>query len=172
MAREPHRLENLRIFGTAALAPFLAFCGADGDGGLYGPRDAGYVSNVSKQEGRKYSAQTTADITIVSMVGALLGGLAIGFFSDKVGRKRAMVTAALGGLAVSLWIAAPNIALIVVGGFLHDILCKGMAGVIPAHMNELTPGNLRGFFPRICVPDRRTLRFDHYLTSRPSWANI
>src|SRR5580704_740519 len=51
------------------------------------------------QQGRKYSAQTTADITIISMIGALLGGLAIGFFSDKVGRKRAMVTAALGGLA-------------------------------------------------------------------------
>jgi len=100
------------------------------------------------RQGRKYSAQMTADITIVSMFGALLGGLAIGFFSDKVGRKRAMVTAALGGLAVvPLWIAAPNIALIVAGGFLMQFFVQGTAGVIPAHMNELTPGNLRGFFP-------------------------
>jgi SHS family lactate transporter-like MFS transporter len=100
------------------------------------------------QQGRKYSAQTTADITIISMLGALLGGLAIGFLSDWVGRKRAMVTAALGGLAVvPLWIAAPNIALIVAGGFLMQFFVQGTAGVIPAHMNELTPGNLRGFFP-------------------------
>jgi SHS family lactate transporter-like MFS transporter len=100
------------------------------------------------QHGRKYSAQTTADITIISMFGALLGGLAIGFFSDRVGRKRAMVTAALGGLAVvPLWIGAPNIGLIVVGAFLMQFFVQGTAGVIPAHLNELTPGNLRGFFP-------------------------
>jgi SHS family lactate transporter-like MFS transporter len=100
------------------------------------------------QQGRKYSARTAADITIVSMFGALLGGLAIGYFSDRVGRKRAMVTAALGGLAVvPLWIAAPNIAFIVAGGFLMQFFVQGTAGVIPAHMNELTPANLRGFFP-------------------------
>jgi MFS transporter, SHS family, lactate transporter len=100
------------------------------------------------QQGRKYSAQTTADITIISMIGALLGGLALGFFSDKVGRKRAMVTAALGGLVVvPLWIAAPNIALTVTGVFLMQFFVQGTAGIIPAHMNELTPGNLRGFFP-------------------------
>jgi SHS family lactate transporter-like MFS transporter len=100
------------------------------------------------QHGRMYSARTTADITIISMIGALLGGLVFGFFSDKLGRKRAMVTAALGGLmVVPLWIAAPNIALIALGVFLMQFFVQGTAGIVPAHMNELTPGSLRGFFP-------------------------
>ena len=100
------------------------------------------------QHSRMYSASVTADITIISMVGALLGGLAFGLLSDRLGRKRTMVTTALGGLVVvPLWIAAPNLALIVVGVFMMQFFVQGAAGIIPAHMNELTPGHLRGFFP-------------------------
>jgi len=100
------------------------------------------------QHGRNYSARTTADITILSMIGALLGGLFFGIFSDRFGRKSAMVTAALGGLiVVPLWIAAPNVALIVLGVFLMQFFVQGAAGIVPAHLNELTPGSLRGFFP-------------------------
>jgi SHS family lactate transporter-like MFS transporter len=100
------------------------------------------------QHGRMYSARLTADITIISMVGALLGGLAFGSLSDRLGRKRTMVTTAFGGLiVVPLWIAAPNLALTVVGVFMMQFFVQGAAGIIPAHMNELTPGQLRGFFP-------------------------
>jgi SHS family lactate transporter-like MFS transporter len=100
------------------------------------------------RHGRNYSARTTADITIISMIGALLGGLFFGIFSDRLGRKSAMVTAALAGLVVvPLWIGAPNIALIVLGVFLMQFFVQGAAGVVPAHLNELTPGSLRGFFP-------------------------
>jgi MFS transporter, SHS family, lactate transporter len=100
------------------------------------------------QRGRLYSARLTADIIIISMIGALLGGIAFGFLSDKLGRKRAMVTAALCGLVVvPLWIAAPNVALCVLGVSLMQFFVQGAAGIIPAHMNELTPGNLRGILP-------------------------
>ena len=59
-----------------------------------------------------------------------------------------MVTAALCALLVApLWIAAPNTALIVLGVFLLQFFVQGAWGVIPAHINELSPGHLRGFFP-------------------------
>jgi SHS family lactate transporter-like MFS transporter len=100
------------------------------------------------QRARMYTPKQTADITIISMIGACFGGLAIGWFSDRAGRRRAMVCGSLGALLViPLWIAAPNTALIVIGVFLMQFFVQGTAGVIPAHMNELTPGHLRGFFP-------------------------
>jgi SHS family lactate transporter-like MFS transporter len=59
-----------------------------------------------------------------------------------------MITAAIGALAVvPLWIAAPATASIVAGVFLMQFFVQGAWGVIPAHINELSPGELRGFFP-------------------------
>ena len=100
------------------------------------------------QRQRMYTVRQTADITIMSMLGAILGGLAFGLFSDRSGRRRAMITAALLALAVvPLWIAAPSTALIVLGVFLMQFFVQGAWGVIPAHINELSPGHMRGFFP-------------------------
>jgi MFS transporter, SHS family, lactate transporter len=50
-------------------------------------------------------------------------------------------------LIIPLWIAAPGTALLVAGGFLMQFCVQGAWGVIPAHMNELTPAHLRGFVP-------------------------
>ena len=100
------------------------------------------------QRQRMYTPAATATITIISMVGAILGGLCFGYYSDRRGRRRAMITAGLCALlVVPLWIAAPTTALIVVGVFLMQFFVQGAWGVIPAHINELSPGHLRGFFP-------------------------
>jgi SHS family lactate transporter-like MFS transporter len=82
------------------------------------------------------------------MVGAICGGLAFGYFSDRHGRRRAMVTAILLGIVmIPLWVFAPNLPLILMGGFLMQFMVQGAWGVIPAHINELSPDQLRGFFP-------------------------
>jgi SHS family lactate transporter-like MFS transporter len=100
------------------------------------------------QRQRLYSAGDTANITMVAAFGAICGGLVFGYYSDRSGRRRAMITAALlAVVVVPLWIAAPNTALIVVGAFLVQFFVQGAWGVIPAHINELSPGALRGFFP-------------------------
>jgi SHS family lactate transporter-like MFS transporter len=97
---------------------------------------------------RKFSPAHVAEITMMSMVGATLGGITVGYFSDKFGRRRAMIGAALAALLlIPLWIAAPTSALLVLGGFLLQFCVQGAWGIIPAHMNELTPGHLRGFIP-------------------------
>src|SRR5262249_10279387 len=60
-----------------------------------------------------------AALTAFSMVGAILGGLVFGHFSDRIGRRKAIVTA-LGGalLAIPLWAFSPALALLVPGVFL------------------------------------------------------
>ena len=97
---------------------------------------------------RKFSQQGAALTTMMSMVGAMLGGLVIGYLSDLYGRRRAMVGAVIAAaLMIPLWIAAPGTASLVAGGFLMQFCVQGAWGVIPAHMNELTPAHLRGFVP-------------------------
>lgn len=97
---------------------------------------------------RHFSVQLTAWITALSMVGAIAGGLVFGLASDRFGRRRAMVLAVLLALAlVPLWVLAPSVALVALGAFLMQFMVQGAWGVIPAHINELSPDQLRGFFP-------------------------
>ena len=100
------------------------------------------------QQQRHFTPQRTAAISVIAMVGAILGGLTIGHFSDRWGRRRAMVSAVLGALLlVPLWILVRNPVAIAAGAFALQFLVQGAWGIIPAHINELSPGGTRGFFP-------------------------
>ena len=91
---------------------------------------------------------TVATVTIISMVGAICGGLVFGLFSDRFGRRRAMIAAIIAGAAlIPLWILQPRVAIIALGAFLMQFMVQGAWGIIPAHINELSPDQLRGFFP-------------------------
>jgi MFS transporter, SHS family, lactate transporter len=100
------------------------------------------------QRQRHFSVNDTVLVTIISMIGAICGGVTFGLFSDKWGRRRAMITAtALGTLTIPLWVFAPSLGLIMVGAFAMQFMVQGAWGVIPAHITELSPGQLRAFFP-------------------------
>jgi len=89
-----------------------------------------------------------ADITVISGIGAIIGGLIFGHYSDRIGRRKAMVLGSVGCLVViPFWIAAHSLPLIVLGVFLMQFFVQGAWGVVPAHVNELAPGHLRGFMP-------------------------
>ena len=95
-----------------------------------------------------YSKARIADVTMLSGIGAILGGLAFGYYSDKKGRRRAMMIAmALGLVVVPFWISAHNAWYILIGVFLMQFFVQGAWGIVPAHVNELSPNHLRGFFP-------------------------
>jgi SHS family lactate transporter-like MFS transporter len=82
------------------------------------------------------------------MLGAITGGALFGLYSDHVGRRKAMVRAAIGGLIViPLWMFSPGVALIALGAFLMQFMVQGAWGVVPAHINELSPDRMRGFLP-------------------------
>jgi MFS transporter, SHS family, lactate transporter len=100
------------------------------------------------QRQRHFSVNQTALVTIISMIGAICGGITFGLFSERWGRRRAMITAAmLGTLTIPLWVFAPNLRLIILGAFAMQFMVQGAWGVIPAHITELSPGQLRAFFP-------------------------
>jgi len=105
-----------------------------------------YPTYLQRQRG--FNVNLTALISSISMVGAIIGGLIGGHFSDRIGRRRMMVTAALLATAsIPLWVLAPNKPLTMVGAFLMQFMVQAAWGVVPAHINELSPGQLRGVLP-------------------------
>ena len=76
-----------------------------------------------------------AVITGISAVGAVVGGLVFGWFSDRMGRRRAIITAfVLGALLIPVWAYAPNQALLIAGAFFMQFMVQGAWGVIPAYL--------------------------------------
>jgi len=89
-----------------------------------------------------------AALTALSMIGALIGGVTCGMLSDRLGRRRTIVIAFLLAMVViPLWAFAPSLPLLVAGAFLMQFMVQGAWGVIPAHITELSPDDVRGFLP-------------------------
>jgi SHS family lactate transporter-like MFS transporter len=100
------------------------------------------------KEQRGFSPQLTAIITIISNFGAIAGGICCGLLSDRFGRRRTIAAALfLAILIIPLWAYAPKLAWLALGAFLMQFMVQGAWGVIPAHITELSPDSVRGFFP-------------------------
>ncbi len=97
---------------------------------------------------QKFSAQTVSAIAIVYNIGAILGGIVFGTFSERIGRRRAIVISALLTLPViPLWAFSNSVVMLSIGAFLIQFFVQGAWGVIPVHLNELSPDPVRGTFP-------------------------
>ena len=96
---------------------------------------------------RGFDTRTVATIALIYNVGALLGGLTFGYLSDRWGRRRTMATAVIcAGLVIPLWIYPSTLAVLTLGAFLMQFMVQGAWGVIPAHLTELSPPEVRGLF--------------------------
>jgi len=97
---------------------------------------------------RGLSSGLTAIVTMVSNLGAIAGGICFGLFSDRRGRRRSIITALLLAMAaIPLWAYAPTTVLLMLGAFVMQYMVQGAWGVVPAHITELSPDSVRGFFP-------------------------
>ncbi|HEX5418387.1 MAG TPA: MFS transporter [Gammaproteobacteria bacterium] len=100
------------------------------------------------QTQRHFDHGTVSVIAIVYNIGAIIGGLAFGMLSQRYGRRRMIVIGALLSiLAAPLWAFAPTAALLGLGAFLMQVFVQGCWGIIPAHLNEISPPEARATFP-------------------------
>jgi MFS transporter, SHS family, lactate transporter len=100
------------------------------------------------EKNHQFTPHTVGLIAIIYNLGALLGGILFGTWSEKIGRRRAIVIAALLTIpAIPLWAYSHSVPMFALGGFLMQFMVQGAWGVIPAHLNELSPPAVRGTFP-------------------------
>jgi SHS family lactate transporter-like MFS transporter len=140
---ESHLGKDIRTYlGTFAFLVLLMFAF---NSFSHGSQDL-YPTFLTK--GHQFAPPTVMFITFVCNIGALLGGILFGTWSEKIGRRRAIVIAALLAIPViPLWAYSHTVAMLAVGGFLMQFMVQGAWGVIPAHLNELSPPAVRGTFP-------------------------
>jgi MFS transporter, SHS family, lactate transporter len=96
------------------------------------------------------SADTALWIAILYNVGAIIGGTAVGALSERFGRRRMIVLCAVLGLPiVPLFAYSSSLGLVCLGSFLMQVMVQGAWGVIPAHLTEQSPDEIRGFYPGV-----------------------
>jgi SHS family lactate transporter-like MFS transporter len=95
-----------------------------------------------------FDTHTTSLLTIILNLGALVGGLAFGQWSEKIGRRRAMAIACVLALpAIPFWSYGGSVLLLAIGAFWIQIAVQGAWGVVPGYLNELSPDDVRGTLP-------------------------
>lgn len=93
-------------------------------------------------------AETVSYVAMLYNIGAVLGGIGFGHLSERLGRRRSMLAAFGVSLAViPLWAFGGSVATLALGAFLMQTGVQGAWGVIPAHLNELSPDATRGLLP-------------------------
>jgi SHS family lactate transporter-like MFS transporter len=96
----------------------------------------------------KLSPAAIGIIGILYGIGSIAGGFVFGVLSEKWGRKRAIVTAALLSIPVIPLYAYGHSALTLgVGAVLMQFMVQGAWGVVPAYLTELSPAPVRATAP-------------------------
>ena len=129
----------LAVYAVALMTAFNFFS--------HGTQDL-YPTFLEKQ--RAFSNGTVSLIAIVYNVGAICGGLCFGWLSGRIGRRRAIALAALLALPVlPFWTFSHAAVATAAAAFAMQFMVQGAWGVVPVHLNELSPGAIRGTFPGV-----------------------
>ena len=105
-----------------------------------------YPTFLQVQHG--FTPKTTGQIEIVMNLGALAGGVCFGALSERLGRRRAITLAAALALPmIPLWAWSHTAVMFALGGFLMQFMVQGAWGIVPAHLNELSPPSVRAILP-------------------------
>ncbi len=156
--RAPGFFLSLRLYGGTFL--FLVLLMAGFNALSHGTQDLYPTFLIHEHHA---SAGQAGSIGIIYNVGAILGGVLFGSLSERFGRKRAIITAALLTLpAIPLYAFSHALAMLALGAFLMQFMVQGAWGVVPAYLSELSPGPVRATFPGLAY------QLGNLLTSRNS----
>lgn len=90
----------------------------------------------------------TFAIPMLFNVGAVLGALFFGHISESIGRRKSILLAlGLCLLSMNAWAFGATVLTLTIGSFLMQAGVQGAIGVVPAHVNELSPDAIRSLFP-------------------------
>ncbi len=96
----------------------------------------------------KLSPATIGLIGVLYGVGSIGGGIVFGALSERWGRKRAIITAALLALPViPLYAYGHTAVTLAIGAVLMQFMVQGAWGVVPAYLTELSPAPVRATAP-------------------------
>jgi MFS transporter, SHS family, lactate transporter len=105
-----------------------------------------YATFLQKQHG--FSPAWTSTLSIIAAIGAIFGSITGGIVSERLGRRSVvMACSALAMCTIPLWILSAGVGMLALGAFIMQFAVQGSWGVIPAHLNELSPPEARGTFP-------------------------
>jgi SHS family lactate transporter-like MFS transporter len=129
---------KLAIYAVVMMAAFNFFS--------HGTQDIYPKLYLAKQVGLPHPVLT--NIVLLYNLGAMLGGVAFGLLSQKIGRRWAIgLACVLSLIVVYFWSHGTTPLTIGLAAFLMQFAVQGAWGVVPVHLNELSPAEIRGTFP-------------------------
>jgi len=96
----------------------------------------------------KLSPQLVGTIGVIYGIAQIAGGFVFGTLSERWGRKRAIIAAALLSLlAIPAWAYGHSAVTLAMGAVIMQFMVQGAWGVVPAYLAELTPAPVRATAP-------------------------
>ncbi|WP_328855975.1 MFS transporter [Williamsia herbipolensis] len=103
-----------------------------------------------ENRGAGLDATTATWIAVIYNVGAIIGGFVLGWASDRIGRKGAILVGAVLTLPIiPIFAYSTTAGMLCLGSFLIQAATQGAWASVPAHLSEMSPNAIRGFYPGV-----------------------
>ncbi len=137
--------QHMGVFGYLLLVMTVMTCLSHGTQDLY----PDFLKSIPGMPGQKLlGMRMLYGIPILYNIGAILGAVFFGQISERIGRRRSIMLALVVALlSIPAWAFGTSLLPLVLGSYFMQTGVQGAFGVIPAHLNELSPDAIRGLFP-------------------------